>query len=57
MTRCAFLMLVCVITSGLVQFSVNSANAGHEHKEKYYQDKWCSEHNGQAEVVFRQIGV
>ena len=25
--------------------------AAHEHKEKYYQDKWCSEHNGQTEVV------
>lgn len=25
--------------------------AAHEHKETYYQDKWCSEHNGKAEVV------
>lgn len=27
------------------------ANAAHLHPEKYYQDKWCVEHNGQSEVV------
>ena len=25
--------------------------AAHQHPEKYYQEKWCAEHNGQAEVV------
>ncbi len=24
--------------------------AGHDHPEKYYQQLWCSEHNGKAEV-------
>lgn len=27
------------------------ASAAHLHKEKWYQDQWCSEHGGQAEVV------
>ena len=29
--------------------------AAHAHKEKYYQDKWCSEHNGQVEVVLADM--
>jgi len=24
---------------------------GHAHPEKYYQNRWCQEHHGQAEVV------
>ena len=35
----------------LFLFQGTSAFAAHVHKEKYYQEKWCSEHNGQAEVV------
>lgn len=26
------------------------ATAAHEHKEKYYQDQWCAQHNGRTEV-------
>ena len=28
-----------------------SAFSTHLHPEKHYQDKWCAEHNGRAEVV------
>ena len=30
---------------------VAPAYASHSHPEKYYQDKWCNENNGQTEVV------
>ena len=32
-------------------FLTGTAEAGHRHPEKYYQEKWCAEHGGQAEVV------
>lgn len=36
----------------LLSLSVaTSAHAGHAHQEKYYQEQWCREHNGQAEVA------
>lgn len=25
--------------------------AGHEHPEKWYQERWCKEHGGKAEVM------
>lgn len=44
-------IVVFSLMSTLALFQVNVVFAAHEHKEKYYQEKWCSEHNGQAEVV------
>lgn len=38
--------LLCIIP-----LQAGSVFAAHEHNEKYYQEKWCSEHNGQSEVV------
>jgi hypothetical protein len=35
----------------LILSTVQNAFAAHLHPEKYYQEKWCYEHNGQAEVV------
>ncbi len=35
----------------LVLLQASSVFAAHVHKEKYYQEKWCSEHHGQTEVV------
>ena len=35
----------------LIFLFVSPACAKHLHPEKYYQDLWCSAHNGQAEVV------
>lgn len=32
-------------------FFVNTAFAAHLNSEKHYQNLWCSEHSGQAEVV------
>ncbi|MDD2462510.1 MAG: hypothetical protein PHI97_00775 [Desulfobulbus sp.] len=43
---------VCVLALfSLILLQTGFAFSAHEHKEKYYQEKWCSEHNGQAEVV------
>ena len=41
------IFLIFVATTLLAQ----AVLAAHRHPEKYYQDKWCAEHNGQAEVV------
>lgn len=30
-----------------------SCLAGHLHLEKWYQSRWCGDHNGRAEVVFK----
>lgn len=32
-------------------FLVSSSFAGHIHKEKWYQDRWCAQQGGQTEVV------
>ncbi len=31
--------------------SASSSFAAHLHPEKYYQNKWCSAHQGQSEVI------
>lgn len=38
------LALLALITPAICQ-------AAHANPEKYYQNKWCQEHNGQAEVT------
>ncbi len=35
----------------LILFTAVDSFAAHAHPEKYYQVRWCSQHNGQAEVV------
>lgn len=36
----------------LILFAYTScAHAGHLHKERYYQEAWCSQHNGIIEYV------
>lgn len=34
-----------------IVLAAHSDFASHPYPEKYYQNKWCSEHHGQAEVV------
>ncbi len=41
----------CFIVFLLSALLTTHATAAHLHPEKYYQEKWCAEHNGQAEVV------
>lgn len=47
-----FTLSVCLIFAVLVIVVSTLAFAGsHINSEKYYQQKWCMEHNGQVEVV------
>ncbi len=41
--------IFCAITTLLLLPSL--AYAGHLHPEKWYQERWCAEQGGQAEVV------
>ena len=45
--RTAVILLVCLFGG----FVPTGALAKHQHLEKWYQNKWCAEHRGQAEVV------
>ena len=42
-------LLIILFFIGL--FFQAQAQAGHLHPEKYYQEKWCRAHGGQAEVT------
>lgn len=42
---------ILFLAAVVVVFTAGWAEAGHLHPEKYYQEKWCVEHGGQAEVV------
>lgn len=44
-------MKICPLAFALILATIQNALPAHTHPEKYYQEKWCSEHNGQAEVV------
>lgn len=35
----------------LLTLTVSTARAAHIKSEKYFQNKWCQEHDGQAEVI------
>jgi hypothetical protein len=39
------------VTLTLLMFLPLIAYAKHLHPEKYYQNQWCAQHNGQAEVI------
>ena len=39
------------IASIIVLALPSLSTAAHIHPEKYYQNRWCAEHNGHAEVV------
>lgn len=39
--------IICVI----ILLSTVTAQAKHRHLERWYQDKWCANNHGQAEVV------
>lgn len=41
--------LICFVCAILLPMLAQAAS--HSKPEKYYQDKWCQEHKGQAEVV------
>jgi hypothetical protein len=44
--------LICLFfLVALVGLLPAAAGAGHEHPEKWYQQRWCAEKNGQVEVV------
>ena len=45
------LLKILIVILSIILFSglFNTAIAGHKHPEKYYQEKWCTEHNGQIE--------
>jgi len=42
---------IIIVIIGFWSFVVSSAIAGHVHPEKYYQEKWCNEHNGIIEYI------
>jgi len=44
-------VLICSAVCVMITFSSGIGLAAHTHKEKYFQEEWCSEHNGQSEVV------
>lgn len=45
------LSLFCPILCSCILLLAFPVLAAHVHKEKFYQEKWCGEHNGQIEVV------
>ena len=44
---------ISVRASAVLALIYTPAFAANIHPEKYYQDKWCAEHNGHAEVVLQ----
>jgi len=44
-------LLIHYVAAGGIILAATSSYAAHLHPEKYYQEKWCSENKGQAEVV------
>lgn len=45
------LISLIFLASALTCAPISMAQAEHPHSEKWYQQHWCSEHRGQAEVV------
>lgn len=40
-----------ILLAALLPTTIASASGPHLHPEKWYQDKWCAEHDGQSEVA------
>ena len=57
LTACGWFWLTCIGSMVLLSwvlyalFAPNTAHARRNHHEKWYQQAWCSEHNGRTEVI------